>query len=94
MGLFSRGSLFHRRSSLFGRSTYDDGSTTTLGRGGGLWLTAPSIGLFVVSLVLAAAALLERYASVDLPVVTNANAFAVLAIGYLILLVGVLVPRA
>jgi hypothetical protein len=93
MGLFSRGSLFHRRSSLFGRSSYDDGPTT-LGRGGGFWLTAPSIGLFVVSLVLAAAALLVRYASVDVPIVTSANAFAVLAIGYLILLVGVLLPRA
>lgn len=93
MGLFDRGSLFGRRSRWFGRSSYDEGATT-IGRGRGLWLTAPSIGMFVVSVVLAIAALLVRYTAVDLPIVEPSNAFAVLAIGYLILLVGVLLPRA
>jgi hypothetical protein len=94
MGLFHRSSLFHRRGGgLFGgRSDYVDDAV--VGRGGGLFLTAPSFLLFIASVVLAGAALLVRYTSVDLPIVEPSNAFAVLAIGYVILLVGVLLPRA
>lgn len=93
MSLFQRNSLFNRRGSWFGRSSYAD-SDPLIGRSRGFFLTAPSVPLFVVSVVLAAAALLVRYGHVDLPIVTMANAFAVLAVGYAVLLVGVLLPRA
>ncbi|RXF73029.1 hypothetical protein [Hansschlegelia zhihuaiae] len=86
--------LFTRRSSLFGRSRTLD-RDPLVGRGGGYYamLTPPSLPLFVISAVLAAGALLFRYAGVDVPVVTSANAFDILAIAYAILVAGVLLPR-
>jgi hypothetical protein len=88
--------LFTRRSSLFGRSRTID-RDPLVGRGGGyyamLMLTPPSLPLSVVSAVLAAGALLFRYAGVDVPVVTSSNVFDVLAIAYAILVAGVLLPR-
>jgi hypothetical protein len=63
-------------------------------RRGSFVLTPPSWPLFVVSLVLAVAALLVRYAGVSVPIINSGNIFDVLAIGYVILLIGVLLPRA
>ena len=56
-------------------------------------LTPPSIPVFVISLVLAAAALLVRYAGVNIPVVNAARVFDILAIAYVVILAGVLVRR-
>lgn len=58
-------------------------------RKGGFALTPPSMIVFVISVVLAVLAFLVRYLGVALPVVSG-HAFDVLAIGYLILLAGVL----
>jgi hypothetical protein len=60
---------------------------------GHLALTPPSIPVFVISLVLAVAALLVRYAGVNVPMINAARVFDVLAIAYVVLLVGVLVRR-
>jgi hypothetical protein len=88
--------LFHRRASLFGDgwSSRSHSREPVVGRGAyHSMLTPPSLPLFLIAVVLAAAALLTRYAHVDVPVVTPGNAFDVLAIGFAALLVGVLVPR-
>jgi hypothetical protein len=63
-------------------------------RRGSFVLTSPSWPVFVISLVLAAAALLVRYAGVTVPIVNAGNVVDVLAIAYVVLLVGVLLPRA
>jgi hypothetical protein len=63
-------------------------------RRGSFLLTPPSLPLFVVSLVLAIAAVLVRYAGVSLPIINSGNIFDILAIAYVILLVGVLLPGA
>lgn len=90
MALFRR-SLFGGRS-LFGRSrTYDE---PLVGRGGYYgWLTAPSLPLFVISLVLAVAVLLARYTEIHVPIVTASNALEILGLAYAILVAGVLLPR-
>lgn len=94
MGLFSRrSSLFG--DGLFGRRSVVDRDPVIGGRGGVYgYLTPPSFIVFVVSAVIAAAALLVRYAHVDVPIVTSSNVFDALAIAYAILVVGVLLPRA
>ena len=85
MALFRRG--------MFGRSrVYDDGPV--VGRRGYYgFLSAPSFPLFVISIVLAIAVLLARYTTVDVPIVTSANAMEILALAYAILVAGVLLPR-
>jgi hypothetical protein len=62
-------------------------------RRGGFVLTPPSYALFVVSLVLAIIAFLIRYGGVSVPIINAARVFDVLAIAYVVLLVGVLVRR-
>ena len=60
---------------------------------GSLFLTPPSVPVFVISVVLAVAALLVRYAGLAIPLVDRARVFDVLAIAYVVLLAGVLVRR-
>lgn len=57
-------------------------------RRGGFALTAPSVPLFVVSLVLAVAAMLANYGGVSIPWV-SANVFDTLAIAFLVMTAGV-----
>ncbi|RTL50209.1 MAG: hypothetical protein EKK40_12720 [Bradyrhizobiaceae bacterium] len=59
-------------------------------RRGGFALTPPSIVVFMISLVLAAIALLVHYAGMRIPIVSAAHMFDLLAIGYIVLMVGVL----
>jgi hypothetical protein len=60
---------------------------------GSLFLTPPTIPVFVISIVLALAALLVRYAGISLPTVDRARVFDVLAIAYVVLAAGVLIRR-
>jgi len=50
--------------------------------------------VFLVSLALALLALVVHYARVRIPIITSARAFDVLAIAYVVMLVGVLLRRA
>jgi hypothetical protein len=59
-------------------------------RRGGFALTPPSVLIFVISIVLAAAAMLVHYTHTAVPIITAANVFDVLAIAYVVLMVGVL----
>jgi len=56
-------------------------------------LTPPSFPIFVASVIVAVLALLVHYGGVSIPVITARRAFDVLAIAYVLLLVGVLVRR-
>ena len=62
-------------------------------RRGGFALTPPSLMIFVISLVLALIALLIRYAHVSIPIISSSRVFDVLAIAYVVLVVGVLFRR-
>ena len=62
-------------------------------RRGGFALTPPSLMIFVISLVLALIALLIRYAHVSIPIISSSRVFDVLAIAYLVLVIGVLFRR-
>jgi hypothetical protein len=59
-------------------------------RRGGFALTPPSVLIFVISLVLAVLALLVHYAHVSVPIISASQVFDVLAIAYVVLMVGVL----
>jgi hypothetical protein len=61
-------------------------------RRAGFVLTPPSIPIFLISLVLAVLAFLVRYAGVSIPIITP-HLFNVLAIAYVLLVVGVLIRR-
>jgi hypothetical protein len=60
---------------------------------GSFFLTPPSVPLFVISVVLAVAALLVRYMGLSIPIIDRARVFDVLAIAYAVLAAGVLVRR-
>jgi hypothetical protein len=60
---------------------------------GSSFLTAPTLPVFAISAVLAAAALLVRYAGIAVPLIDRARVFDVLAIAYVVLAAGVLVRR-
>jgi hypothetical protein len=60
---------------------------------GSSFLSAPTLPVFAISAVLAAAALLVRYAGIALPLIDRARVFDVLAIAYVVLAAGVLVRR-
>jgi hypothetical protein len=62
-------------------------------RRGGFALTPPSLMIFVISLVLALIALLIRYAHVSIPIISSSRVFDVLAIAYVVLVIGVLFRR-
>jgi hypothetical protein len=62
-------------------------------RRGGFALTPPSLVIFLISLLLALIALLIRYAHVSVPIISASHVFDVLAIAYLVLMVGVLFRR-
>jgi hypothetical protein len=61
-------------------------------RRGGFALTPPSMPIFLIALLLAILAFLVRYAGVSIPIV-NPYVFNVLAIAFVLLVVGVLVRR-
>jgi hypothetical protein len=62
-------------------------------RRAGFALTPPSLAIFLISLVLALIALLIRYAHVSVPIISSSRVFDVLAIAYVVLVVGVLFRR-
>jgi len=62
-------------------------------RRGSFVLTPPSLVLFIISLILAILAFLIRYGGVRIPVINPAYIFELLAIAYVMLVVGVLVRR-
>jgi len=62
-------------------------------RRGGFALTPPTLVIFVISLVLAVIALLVRYAHVSVPIISASRIFDVLAIAYVVLVIGVLFRR-
>jgi hypothetical protein len=62
-------------------------------RRGGFALTPPSLAIFVISVVLAAITFLIHYAHVSIPIISSSRVFDVLAIAYVVLLVGVLFRR-
>lgn len=57
------------------------------------YLTPPSVPVFVVSLVLAIAAFLVYYGRVSIPIINPGRVFDLLAIAYVVMLIGVLVRR-
>jgi len=59
-------------------------------RRGGFALTPPSLVIFLISLVLAVVALLAHYAHVSVPIISSSHMFDVLAIAYVVLMIGVL----
>ena len=59
-------------------------------RSGGFVLTPPTMVVFAISVILAVVALLMRYAGLSIPAIGAAHVFDVLALAYLILVVGVL----
>lgn len=59
----------------------------------GFVLTPPSVLVFAISLVLALVALLVHYGVVQIAMVTSARAFAMLAIAYVVLALGVVLRR-
>jgi len=62
-------------------------------RRAGLPLTAPSVPLFAIAVVLAVLAMLARYGGVDIPVI-SAHAFNTLAVAFAVLTAGVLLRGA
>ena len=60
---------------------------------GSFFLTSPTVPVFAISLIIAIAALLVRYAGIAVPLIDRARVFDVLVIAYVILLAGVLVRR-
>jgi hypothetical protein len=56
-------------------------------------LTPPTWPIFAISLVLALIALLVRYGGVVIPIINAGHVFDVLAIAYLVLVLGVLLRR-
>ena len=62
-------------------------------RRGGFALTPPSLVNFMISVVLALMALLIRYAHLSVPIISSARVFDVLAIAYVVLVIGVLFRR-
>jgi hypothetical protein len=60
---------------------------------GSFFLTPPTVPVFVISLVLAIAAMLVRYAGIAVPLIDRARVFDVLAIAYVILVAGVVIRR-
>jgi hypothetical protein len=62
-------------------------------RRGGFALTPPSLAIFLISVVLALIALLVRYAHVSVPIISASRIFDVLAIAYVVLVIGVLFRR-
>jgi hypothetical protein len=61
-------------------------------RRGGFALTPPSMPVFLIAVLLAILAFLVRYAGVSIPII-NPHVFNVLAIAFVLLVVGVLVRR-
>jgi hypothetical protein len=62
-------------------------------RRGGFALTPPTLALFIISLVLAIIAFLIRYGGIRIPIINPAYIFELLAIAYVMLVLGVLIRR-
>jgi hypothetical protein len=56
-------------------------------------LTPPSLVIFSISLILAIAAFLVRYVGISIPILNASRIFDVLAIAYVLLMLGVLIRR-
>jgi hypothetical protein len=61
-------------------------------RRGAFVLTPPTVVVFVISVILAVLALLMHYAGLRIAVIPSARVFDILAIAYIILVAGVLLP--
>jgi hypothetical protein len=59
-------------------------------RRGSFALTPPSVVIFVISLLLALVGMLAHYAHASVPLLDSAHAFDALAIGFVLLTIGVL----
>ncbi len=59
-------------------------------RRGGFALTPPSLVIFVISLILAVLGILVHYAHVAVPIIGASHVVDVLALAYVILMIGVL----
>jgi hypothetical protein len=59
-------------------------------RRGSFALTPPSVMIFVISLVLALFAMLAHYTHASVPLLGSSHAFDALAIGFVLLTIGVL----
>lgn len=59
-------------------------------RRGSFVLTPPSFFIFAISMILAVAALLMRYSGLTIPILRPSHAFDLLAIGYVLMTIGVL----
>ena len=62
-------------------------------RSGSFLLTSPTLPVFFISVVIAAAALLVHYAGVSVPLLSKGRAFDALALAYAVLLAAVLFRR-
>lgn len=62
-------------------------------RRGSFALTPPSMAVFVISLVLALIAFVARYGHVRIPIINPSYIFELLAIAYILLVLGVLLRR-
>jgi hypothetical protein len=62
-------------------------------RRGGFALTPPSVFIFLISLTLAAVAMLVYYAHTPMPIINTSHVFDLLAIAYVVLTIGVLFRR-
>ena len=62
-------------------------------RRAGLPLTAPSVPLFAIAVILAVLAMLVQYAGLDIPVISE-HVFTTLAIAFAVLTAGVLLRGA
>ncbi len=80
--------------ALFGRSSsYLRSGGSVFRRSQSALLTPPSLLVFGISIVLAGAALLVRYADVSIPMLSAGRSFDVLAAAYVLLVLGVLARR-
>lgn len=62
-------------------------------RRAGLPLTAPSVPLFAIAVILALAAIIAQYGGVDIPVISE-HAFTALTLAFAVLTAGVLLRGA
>jgi hypothetical protein len=62
-------------------------------RRGGFVLTPPSVFIFFVSLAFALVAMVVYYMHAPMPIINTSHVFDLLAIGYVVLTIGVLFRR-
>ena len=77
-------------SAVFGRQVEEANMPY---RRGGFALTPPSVFIFLISLAFAIVALLVYYTHTPIPIINNSHVFDLMAIAYVILMIGVLFRR-